>query len=74
MCYSFITALVIWIYNEKGVVFADISNPKSSIYKIIFLINPVYEWSEIAFSACQNAENEHCETLKKQVHKLNFHH
>jgi len=26
----------------------------------------------IAISACQNAENEHCETLEKHVHKLNF--
>ena len=24
--------------------------------------------------AHQNAENEHCETLQKQVHILNFHH
>jgi len=28
--------------------------------------------AEIAFSARQNAENEHCETLKKLVHKLTF--
>ena len=28
--------------------------------------------SEIAFSARQNAENDHSETLKKQVHELNF--
>jgi len=28
--------------------------------------------SEIAFSTRQNAENEHSETLKKQVHELNF--
>jgi len=56
------------------VVFADISNPNTSISKIINLIIPVDEWAEIAFSARQNAENEHCETLKKQVHKLNFPH
>jgi len=31
------------------------------------------EWTEIAFSALQNAENEHCETLKELVHKSNFH-
>jgi len=30
--------------------------------------------AEIAFAARQNAENEHRETLKKQVPKLNFHH
>jgi len=58
----------------KEVFFADISNPNTSNSKIIGLIRPVYEWREIAFSARQNAENEHCETLKKQVHKLGFHH
>jgi len=41
--------------------------------KIIDLIRPDDECSEIAFSAHRNAENEHCETLKKLVHKLNFH-
>jgi len=56
------------------VVFADISNPNTSISKIIHLIRHVDEWPEIAFSAHQNAENVHCETLKKQVHKLDFHH
>jgi len=54
----------------KAVVFADISNPNTSKSKIFDLIRPVDEWPKIAFSACQNAENEHCETLKKQVHKL----
>jgi hypothetical protein len=54
------------------VVFADISNPNTIISKIIDLIRTVDEWSDIAFSASQNAENEHCETLKKLVHKLNF--
>ena len=29
---------------------------------------------EIAFSVLLNSENEVSETLKKQVHKLNFHH
>jgi len=58
---------------EKEVVFADISNPNTSISKIIDILRPVDEWAEIAFSARQNAENEHCETLKKLVHKLNFH-
>jgi len=56
------------------VVFADISNPNTSISKIIELIRPVYEWAEIAFSAGENAENEHFETIEKLVHKLYFHH
>jgi len=30
-------------YNEKEVVFDDISNPNTSISKIIDLIRPVYE-------------------------------
>jgi hypothetical protein len=51
------------------VVFADISNPKISTSKIIDLKRPVLERSEIAFSARQIAENEHCETLKKLLHK-----
>ena len=55
-------------------VFADISNPNTGISKIIDLIRPVYEWAEIAFPARLNAENEQCETLMKQVHKLDFHH
>jgi len=59
--------------SVKEVVFADISNPNTRKSKIIDLIIPVDEWSEIAISAHQNAENEHCEKLKKQVHKLNFH-
>ena len=74
MIYSCITTIAIWIYNEKDVVFADISNRNTSTYKIIDLIRPVDEWAEIGFSSRQNAENEHCETLKKQVHKLDFHH
>jgi len=74
MWYSCITTLAIWVYIEKVVVFADISNPNTSISKIIDLIRPVDEWAEIAFSGRQNAENEHCETLKKLVHKLNLHH
>jgi len=74
MWYSCITTLANWVYNKKEVVFADISNPNTSISKIIDLIWPDDEWAEIAFSGRQNAENEHCETLKKQVHKLNFHH
>jgi len=40
--------------------FTDISNPKTSILKIIDLIRPVDEWAENAFSARQNAVNEHC--------------
>jgi len=59
---------------EKYVLFADISNPNTSIYKIIDLIRPVDEWAEIAFSGRQNFENEHSETLKKLVHKWNFLH
>jgi len=72
--YSCISTLVIWIYKEKEVVFADISNINTSIYKIIDLKRPVDEWVEIAFSAHQNAEYEHCETLKNLVPKLNFNH
>ena len=64
MWYSCITTLAIIVYIEKEVVFADISNPNTSISKIIDLIRPVDEWGEIAFSPRQNAENEHCETLK----------
>jgi hypothetical protein len=56
------------------VVFADISNPNTSISKNIFLIRQVDESAEIAFSDHQNAENEHCETLKKLLHKLKFLH
>jgi len=59
---------------ENEVVLADISNTNTSIFKIIDLLRPVNEWAGIAFSASQNAENEHCETLKKLLHKLNFHH
>ena len=54
-------------------VLADISNPNTSVSKIIYLIIPVDEWSEIAFWAPQNAENEHCEILKELVHKLKLH-
>ena len=72
--YSCNTNLALWVYNENEVVFADISNPNKSISKIIDLIRPVDEWGEIAFSGRQNAENEHCETLKKLVHKLNLQH
>jgi hypothetical protein len=74
MWYSYITTLAIWVYKEKVVVFADFSNPKTSIFIIIDLIRPVNEWVEIVFSGSQNTEIEHCETLKKLVHKLNFHH
>jgi len=56
------------------VVFADISNPNTSISKIIDLIRPVDEWAEITISARQITENEHCETLKKHAYKLDFHH
>ena len=70
MWYSCITTLATLVYNEKVLVFADISIPS----KIIDLIRAVDEIAKIAFSGHQNAENEHCETLKKLVHKLNFHH
>jgi len=63
MCYSCITNITIWVYIEKEVLFPDISYPNTSIYKIIDLIRPDDEWSEIAFSAHQKADNEHCETL-----------
>jgi len=67
MWYSCITTLAIWVYNEKDVDFADISNPITSISKIIDLIRPVVEWAEIAFSGHQNDENEHFETLKGTI-------
>ena len=49
MWFSCITTLAIRVYYEKGVVLADISNPNTSISKIIYLIRPVDECSEIAF-------------------------
>ena len=55
-------------------VFADISNPNTSISKFIDLINPDDEWAEIAFSDRQNAVTKHREKLKELVHKLNFQH
>ena len=73
MLYSCVTTLAITVYIVKEVVFADISNPNTSISKIIDLIRPVDDWAEIAFSARQNAENEQCETIKKLVQKLNSH-
>jgi hypothetical protein len=42
------------------VVFADISNPNTSISKIIDLKRPDNEGAEIAFSGRQNNENEQC--------------
>ena len=72
MWYSCITTPTNWVYIDKKVFFADIYNPKTSISKIIDLIRPDDEWSEIAFSGRQNAENEHCETQEKLVHKLNY--
>jgi len=74
MWYSCITALAIRVYIEKIVVFYDDFNPNTIISKIIVLIRPVDEWAEIAFTGRQNAENIHCETLKKLEQKLNFHH
>jgi len=74
MWYSCITTLAILVCIEKEVVFTDISNPNTSIFKIIELKSPFDELSDIAFSDVQNAENEHYGILKKLVHKLNFHH
>jgi hypothetical protein len=74
MKYSCITSLPNWVYNNKEAVIEDISNPNTSISKINHIIRPDDEWSEIAFPGSQNAENELCETLKKLVHKLKFHH
>jgi len=74
MWYSCISSPENWVYYEKEVVFANISNPNLSISKIIDLIMPVGVWAEITFSSRQYAEKEHCETLKKLVHKLSFHH
>jgi len=74
MRYSCIITLANWVYNYKDVVLADISIPETSISKIIDLIRPLDELADIAFSGRQNAENEHCETLKELVHKLNFQH
>ena len=71
MWYSSITTLAIWDYNEKEV---DFANHYTSRSKIFDLIRPDDEWAEIAFSGRQNAKNEHCETQKKLVHKLNFLH
>jgi len=43
MWYSCITTLAILVYIEKEVVFTDISNPNTSIFKIIELIIPFDE-------------------------------
>jgi len=59
---------------EKDVVFTVISNPNTNISKIVDLKRPVAKWAAVTFSGRQNAETVHCETLKKLVHKLNFHH
>ena len=53
MWYSSITTLAIWDYNEKEVVFADISNPNTSISKIIVLKNPL-----------TNEQNSHFQVAK----------
>ena len=74
MWYSCITTLAIWVYIEEDVVFTVICNPNTIKSKIVDLLRPFGEWAEIAFSGRQNAENEHCETHKKLVHKLNLHH
>ena len=74
MRYSCITTSAIRFYNEKKVVFADISIRNTSKSNFIDFITPVNKCAEIVFSANQNAENDHCNTLKQLVHKLNFHH
>jgi len=43
MWYSCITTLAIRVYIEKEVVYADISNPNTSISKIIDIIRPFDE-------------------------------
>jgi len=43
MWYSCITTLAICVFIEQEVVIADISNPNTSISKIIVLIRPVDE-------------------------------
>ena len=48
--------------------------PNTSKSKFIDFITTVNKWAEIASSANQNAEKDHCNTLKQLVHKLNFHH
>ena len=73
MWYLLITNIAIWDYIEIELVFADISNPNTSISKIIDLLRPVDEWVENAFSGRQNAENTHGVTLKKLAPKLNIH-
>jgi len=73
MWYSCITTVATSVYNEKEVVLADISNPNTSISINIDLFRHDDEWAEIALSGRKNAENKHCETYKKLVHKLIFH-
>ena len=60
------------VYIEKEEVFAVISNPNTSKPKIIDFMRPFDELAKIVFSDRQNAENEHCETQEKLVHKLNY--
>jgi len=55
-------------------VFPDYFNPNTSINIIIDLLRPVDERAGNAFSGQLNVENEHSETLKKVLHKLNRHH
>ena len=51
MWYSCITTLAILVYIEKEVVFADISNPNTSISKIIDLIRPLTEVQKSHFQS-----------------------
>ena len=74
MLYSCVATPAIRVYIEKEVVFTDISSPNTIISNIIDLMKPIDDWAEIAFSGRQNAENEQCDTLKKLLHKLNYHH
>ena len=73
MWYSCITTLAIWVFIKEDAVFTVICVHNTSISNIVDLKRTFDEWAEIAFSGFQNAENGHCETLKKLVHKLNLH-
>ena len=42
-------------------------------YSLYSLFMHIHRYMEISFSRHQNAENEHNETLNKQVQKLRFH-
>jgi len=58
----------------RGGICRYFQSPNTSISRIIDLLRTVDEWAEIALSGRKKDENENCETLKKLVHKWNFHH